>query len=141
MNKLTYIAELSLMGCTKILCKQDELKKGRLIGKLERLEKLADKELDRHNISKSTEVRIKSAIVKFTEESGWQKKQLSIGTFISFILAVVDESENKFNDNILETISEIFDYFERKEQFRTLCYSAGAVACGKWNRIKGELLN
>lgn len=139
MNKLSYVAEAALIRSIYDLLK-DKLKPGRLKGKYEALQKEVDKALSKRHIDKDAELpTIGKALEKFADATKWNNKELSVGTILSFVLAMIEESENKFSDKITTILNEIVEYHEHTKQFSALCYSAGAIASEKWTNIKKEV--
>lgn len=139
MNKLSHIAELALIRSIYDLLK-DKLKPGRLKGKYEALQKEVDKTLAGRHIDKDAELPvIGKALEKFADATKWNNKELSVGTILSFVLAMVEESDNKSSDKITSILNEIVEYHEQTKQFSALCYSAGAIASEKWTNIKKEV--
>lgn len=138
MNKLTYVAELALIRSPYDLLKHN-IKPGRLQGKYLKLQKEIDKELGKIKVDGKKELPvIGKALDMFAEKTGWNKKERSVGTILSFAMGMIEESENHFGDKVMDLLNEIFDYHERKLPFSALCYSAGAVATIKWNNVKSE---
>ncbi len=137
-NKLTYAAEMAFIRSIYDLIKGD-MKPGRLQNKYLSLQKEVDKSLQNVRIDAKKELPlIGKALEIFGDKTGWNNKKRSVGTILSFTMGMIEESENTFNDKLLDLLNEIFDYHERILPFSALCYSAGAVATLKWANVKKE---
>ncbi len=137
-TKLSKVAELAMIQSIYNLLLGD-IKPGRLQGKYLSLQKEIDKELSKIKVDGKKELPlIGKAYDIFAERTGWNKRERSVGTILSFVMGMIEESENKFSDKIMDLLNDIFDFHERKVPFSALCYSAGAVANIKWNNVKLE---
>lgn len=139
MNKKTYIAELTLIYAIPELLIGPAY--GSLKTKYDRLQKECKKEMARKRATRINFIDAQKCIDKFFKLSGWIEKKKHIGTCLSFVLAMIDESENKFPKIIVDSLNGIVQYYENKEQFKVPCYSAGAFASEKWSNVKREVFN
>lgn len=141
MNKLTYASELAMVRSIFDLIKGD-IRPGRLQNKYLSLQKEVDKSLQNIKIDQKTELPvIGKALELFADKTGWNNKKRSVGTVLSFTMGMIEESENRFNDKLLDLLNDIFEYHERKVPFPALCYSAGVIANEKWSNVKREVFN
>ena len=141
MNKLTYVAEMAFIRSIYDLIKGD-IKPGRLQNKYLSLQKEVDKSLQNIKVDPKTELPvIGKALELFADKTGWNNKKRSVGTVLSFTMGMIEESENRFNDKLLDLLNDIFEYHERKVPFPALCYSAGVIANEKWSNVKREVFN
>lgn len=136
-NRLILVSELALIRAIPDLLTSD-LKPGRLKNQYKRLQKEADKTLSQVTITPNEHILVGDMIGLFRERSGWGKGVRNVGTIISFALAMIEESSSEFSHKLTETLNNIVEYYENKKQFSALCYSAGAVAALKWEKIKTE---
>lgn len=134
-QELEHAAELALIRSIYDIL-SGSLKPGRLQGKFIALQKEADKQLSLMGIHEAELEELKIVLDSFAVSTGWADNSRSVGTILSFVMQMVEDSRNKFRTKILELLNEIFDYFERVKPFSPLCYNAGAVAAEKWQRIK-----
>lgn len=129
------IAELALIRSIPTKEFDDgKMENGRLKGLFLKLQKLADKELgkllqwpDQDDIA-----AIGIKLDEFGRITGWNGKERHVTSMISFCLGMIEESENRINPAIIDTLNKIIDYFERTGKQRQLCYLSGQVAAEKW---------
>ena len=129
--------ELSLVSAIeKLVVKK---KNGRLNGLLEKLAKEANNELDRiYGLNRVEIDEIGKNIYEFAVSTGWLGKQRHLCTIVSFCLAMLDQSEFKYNQRITGILNEIYDYFDRVGKAPYQCNWAGSLAMEKWLKVTGD---
>jgi len=133
--KETKVAELALIRAIP-----DSLipktKPGRLQGRLVKLRTEIDKMFNGYVLQGAELEKVQQKIMAFAEKSGWEGKEKHVCTAISFMLAMIEDSEHTYPEKITELLNDILDYFERKKTTKQLCYIAGDIAAKKWRGIK-----
>ncbi len=141
MNK--HYAELTLIWSTPILLK-GKLKPGRLKSLFEKLQAETARDLHRIvGVTSAMQVETANTLEKFMYATGWYNKSKHIMTFLSFLLAMIENSESEFNPKITDTLNKIVEYFEAAGEARVSCCWAGDVAARKWSALyeEGKCLN
>jgi len=112
---------------------------GRVKGMLERIQKLVDKELvGIPIITKSEKLHVLNKYDAFAKKAGWtgKNKYKDITTYLSFVLALLEDSKHQHSSKLTETIVKLFDHFERAGKARQPNMWSGALAAEKWNSVK-----
>jgi len=76
---------------------------------------------------------VQQRLLSFGEETKWEGKEKSIGTYLSFILCVMDAYQD--TDSIIKIINQICAYFEDSGQWSPACNRAGALAFERWEEV------
>ena len=133
MNK--HYAELTLLWGTPLFIK-GTVKPGRLQNLFKTLQK--ETEQDLHRMIGTTNkdwMETANKLEAFMHSTGWYNKSKHIMTFLSFLLAMIENSESKFNPKITETLNKIVSYFEAGGEARVQCFWAGDIAAQKFNEL------
>ena len=111
-------------------------KQSRLANLYNRLQKEVDKDLARLHPPSGAAIRqVERQIIEFGRVTGWLNKQRHIGTLLSFCAEMLENSKQRHNPKILETISLIIDHLEAGGELKTACCWAGSVAAEKWAEV------
>ena len=135
-SKITKLAELAFVRAVpdSLLPK---LCGGRLRNLCIKLIKTIDNELAMVSMMPKKDLdKVEEKIKKFGKLTGWEGKTRHVTTTLSFLLALIEESDHKYDSKILTTLNEIYDYFDRKKETKLVCNVAGAIAVEKWNKIR-----
>lgn len=117
---------------------EKKIKNGRLKGLLLKLQKNVDKELTKLSIWPGPiDIKAIEAKLDYLKYSiGPCDEEFSITAMISFCLGFIEESENKIDPVIIDTLNKIIDYFERDvSQGRDFCYRDGQISAEKWEML------
>lgn len=132
---LIRFAELSYVRSIPDLL-HGELRQGRLKNLYDRLVKTVDQEFIKlPMLSEKDVIVIRDIIVEFGKFTGWTGRKKHIATLLSFTMAMLEESEHPHNPEIINILTSIADYYERKSRFKFICCDAGAIAARKWKII------
>jgi len=135
MNHIKKLSELALIRALPDFI-IGKLKPGRLKNKCDRLIRLIDAEIIKiPKITTKDAYDVKLRMQEFGKRTGWENKERHVVTLVSFHLAMIEESEFEYDPKIGQYLTDIFDYFERKEGSRPICYVAGDIAMTKWKEI------
>jgi len=134
---LRHTAELSLIYAVPILSQAHE--KSRLSGLQRTLQRIAWKELSKPpELTDDERDAIIEHITEWGKTTGWLDNKKHIGTMLSFIAGMIENSKFKYNPRILETVNELIAHLEAGNNFRiTSCWS-GKLASEKWERMFDE---
>jgi len=114
----------------------DTASSGRLRGQFKRLQKAALRELDRMpGLTANDQEAIERVIRDFDKATGWDKRSVNVITHISFFLALMEDSDHPYRDDLYKIMSGIIDYYERAGRHWTLCDAAGVRALEKWEGV------
>lgn len=134
-KRLEHAAELAFIRSIYDILSTD-LKPGRLQGRFVTLQKEVDQQLSLLFVNDEELEVLKDVLDNFAELTGWADKSRSVGTILSFVMQMIEDSDNEFPPKILTILNEIVDYFERVRPFSALCYTAGTIASNKWQKVK-----
>ncbi|MCF8026139.1 MAG: hypothetical protein K9K82_11725 [Desulfobacteraceae bacterium] len=137
MTRAQRAARLGMIRAAAESAVNDEgMKQGREMAKYKQLLKWVDKEIRAMRLpagyNQTPEVR--RAAAEIGERTGWERKGKSVGTFLSFLLAVAEEAD--FHPRITEILNELVEYYEAGGQFPAPCYWAGGLAA---DRLEGRV--
>ncbi len=115
------------------------LKNGRLKNLYRKLQIACDNEFRRLPELNNVELeQVKGLLLQFSAATGWERKPRHISTLLSFCADMLERSQYDHSPKILKTLTDIIDYYARKEDFRPICCWAGSVAADKWEGIGSE---
>lgn len=130
-----HYAELTLIWSTPILLR-GKLKPGRLKNLFQKLQVETARDLHRIiGVNSAMQVETANRLEEFMHSTGWYNKSKHIMTFLSFLLAMIENSESKFSPKITDTLNKIVEYFEAGGEARIQCFWAGDVAARKWEAL------
>lgn len=135
MIEVKYVTELGLIRSIPDLI-TDELKPGRLKNLMYKLQAAVDLDLGKiaNALTRSEWDRIESILNEFKMVARFGK-QKHVGTIVSFCLSIIEKSNHKFNDKIIETLNHICDYYERVGDLHVASMWSGDLACEKWESL------
>jgi len=135
MDKIQKVAELCFIKALPKFIIND-LKPGREKNLVDRLEKAVDISLAKSPQLTWGEMReARNRMAVWGKETGWYDKEKHITTLISFLLAMIEESQFTFDPKIIECLNNLFEYVDRKYPAKTICMVAGGIANDKWRSI------
>ena len=139
MNKKTdKILELALIRSIKTQLKES-LNKGRLKNLLDKLEDLVDIELSFiEKITVKESLYIMDFVKRFGERTGWEGKEKSVSTLVSFCLTLIESSNFKYNPKIELILKEIFFYLENGNDAKPDSSLSGLLGFQEWRLLKNE---
>lgn len=141
MERIIRVTELALIRSLPEFI-NDKIKGGRLKNKCSELINAVDMDLRKTPYVTHAEMeKARGLMDRWAKETGWYEKQKHITTLVSFLLAMIEDSPFTFNDQIVKSLNEIFDYFERNKDVKTICMFAGGLANQKWRAISEQKLN
>jgi len=127
------IASLSLIRAIPLTA--DNLPQGRIRGLLVRLAKQSQKELNAlPEVSKHEYEMIIDRVADWGEMT-WGHKKVHAVSMISFALGMIEDSDFKYPARLIETLTDIVDYYDRAGKAPALCMVSGVVAADKWKII------
>ena len=130
------IAELAMIRAIPLTA--DDLPKGRIRGLLARLAKISQKELNSFpEIPKREYEMIVERVARWGELT-WGKKKVHAVSMISFALGMIENSDYEYPKRLIETMTDIIDYYDRAGRAPGICYYSGSVAADKWAIVMGE---
>jgi len=133
-NKIEKYSELAMIRALPDFI-VGSLNPGRLKNRCEKLLKLVDSELAKLPEPTYNELnKISDRIKLFGKASGWEGKQRHTVSVVSFLLAMIEESSFSHNQKIINTLNDIFNYFERNRDAKPLCLKSGEIASQKWEK-------
>ena len=71
----------------------------------------------------------------FIHKIGWYNNRKYIMTFLSFLLAMIENSKSIFNPKIKGELNKIVKYFENKKQTKVQYFWEGDIITEKFNEI------
>jgi len=108
-------------------------KKGRLKNLYQRLQKITDIELSKVKHVTGKEIGIiGNKLDAWGLATGWINKEKHVATLLSFLLAMIENSEFTYNTKISDTLVDIFDYMDRIGNAPAACLWSGDKAAGMW---------
>ena len=132
---LKHVTELALIRSIPDLM-VGELKPGRLKNLMNTLQAAVDIDLSKLVITLSITdgKKIESILEQFKTVAKFGK-QKHVGTLVSFCLALIEKSDKKFNDKIVELLNLICEYYERVGDLHVASMWSGDLASERWNAI------
>ena len=112
-------------------------------GRLKKLYKKLIKEIDIQlkTLTKPTGMDIYiigNKLEKFGIDTGWNGKKKHVVTIISFCLDMIERSDSVFTKKTVFILNDLFDYFERINEFKYPSLWGGRCAAEKWVKIISE---
>jgi len=132
---MKHYAELSLIFGLPIFLKSKKLHNGRFKNLCARLQKETKKDLNKIMFPKVQISKMTDKLEEFMKAAGWYKSEKHIMTYLSFCLAMIENSEFEYNFKIIDTLNDIVEYLERGGYMPAPCMWAGDVAAKKWEKI------
>lgn len=129
MTELTFIYSIgALYG--------EDCKHGRLKNRYNKLIKLTSSDLQQLFKQSEFDCKVAAGLVhEFCEAVGWVDKENNVEPVVSFCLCMIEESENKFDPRIVETLNDIAEYFDRSGELTDSDCSTGLFAAEKWREL------
>ena len=128
-----YIAELAMIRAIPLTA--DNLPKGRIRGLLVRLATQSQKELNAlPEIPKHEYEMIIDRVADWGEIT-WGHKKVHAVSMISFALGMIENSDFRYPPRLIETLTDIVDYYDRAGKAPALCMVSGGIAADKWKMI------
>lgn len=78
-------------------------------------------------------------LLTWGKKTGWLDNKKHTVSLCSFLLAMVEESQFKYDQKIIDHLNELFEYFERIGDAKQICLYAGNVANNKWCETKRSI--
>lgn len=119
MNYAEITGEFGLITSLTLSITQ-RLNKGRLKNLLERLREHCEKEFKKFPPMYGKVDEINRKIVSWSENCGWAD-EVEVITFVSFLLGLIDQSEYKYPNNIIENLNDIYDFMTDGKDFPKHC--------------------
>ena len=133
MGTLKHIAELALIRSIPDCC--SNIRPGKERGLYDRLQKAVDKDLSKYKIYSKDLDLIEPKIEAFGKLSGWQGQEKHPVTMLGFCLVLIEKSDRKFNNKIIETINKIVAHYERGNMLKSASCWAAILAAEKWEAL------
>ncbi len=134
MNILRHYSELALVyGFQDFI--RGNLKPGRFKNLCGRLKKECGKDLSRLIIPQGQKIKAVNLLREFMQSAGWYKKSRHVTTYLSFCLAMIENSKFRYNPEIIITLNKLIDYLEKGGFLHEPCCWAGDLAARKWEGL------
>lgn len=128
MNREKYVA---LSICVDVNRKVKK-RNGRIDGLLKKLEKLANRELNRHRPTQTDVNVMVRKLDQFDKLVDWGYTDKHLVTYCSALLLMLEPFNLK---QINQILIDITDYFDRMINVPPGCYWSGEVTYKKWRRV------
>jgi len=131
-----HIAELSMIRAIPLTA--DDIPRGRIGGLLTRLAKQSQRSLNALPEIPRQDYQIIVDRVSSWGEITWGHKKVHAVSMISFALGMIEDSEFKYPPRLIETLTDIIDYYDRAGKAHGLCFNSGSIAADKWALIMDD---
>lgn len=119
MNYAEATAEMGLITSLTLSITQ-RVNKGRLKNLLERLKERCEKEFKKFPVMGWKVDEINRKIVSWSENCGWAD-EVEVITFVSFLLGLIDQSEYKYPQNIIDVLNDIYEFITNGKDYHGSC--------------------
>ena len=128
-----HIGELAMIRAISLTA--DDVHQGRIKGLLAKLAVQSQKELNA--LPEIPEGDYQMIIDKIADwgEMTWGHKKVHAVSMVSFALGMIEDSDFKYPANLIKTLSDITDYYDRDGKAPGICFNSGSVAADKWAMV------
>ncbi len=128
------IAELSMIAAIPLTATK-KVPQGRVRGLLSNLSKVSTKQLCAlPGIPKKEYEQIIERVAKWGEMT-WAGKDVHAVTMCSFALGMIENSEFYYPPRLINTLTDIVDFYDRKGKAMGICMMSGGLAADKWQMV------
>lgn len=124
--------KIAALGLCRALPDLARIPKGRLENLFKKLVREVDKNLA-NNLYNWELVVIRERLDKFRDASGWGKKERHICTYVTFCMAVCEDTG--LPQAIIDRLADIWYHFDRVGKAPAASNWAGVLAAEKWDKI------
>ena len=131
MNIIKHYTELALVyGFPDFI--RGRLNPGRFQNLCDCLQKECRPALRNLTISETDKWKALEILRDFMKQAGWYKKSKHITTYLSFCLAMIENSQFRYNQRIITILNALITHLENGDFLYEPCCWAGDLAAQKW---------